>query len=202
MVRSQTDETPQISSETVALACRPQTTPPETITVAQDTDCLESSSSSTGMSPLVLEISLEQPAECHGTEMQVDVIQDEPQQQTQLQTPKQEAFPESFVRQEFAKDVTNIYARLQSLCRFEEQLFSTVNQTRAHNSALEKTNHILKRDYILKTEYEALKNEKDIEIAQLKADWQAERDSLAQQNALLGKRIELMKSALYGNIET
>lgn len=201
-IRSQTDEAPQVSKEDIALAYRPQTTPPETTIVAQHTGCLESSSNSTGMSPIVLDIPLEQPAECHGTEMQVDVAKDRKHQQTQLQAPKQEAFPESYIRQGFAKEVTDIYTKLQSLCRFEEQLFSTVNQTRAYNSAVEKTSHILKKDYdTIKTEFEAMKNEKDKEITQLKADWQAERDALVQENALLGKRIELMKSALYGNIE-
>lgn len=202
LVRSQTDEAPHVSKEAIALAYRPQTTPPETTIVSQDTGCLESSPNSTEMSPIVLDVPLEQPAECHGIDMQVDVAQDEKQQQPQLQAPKQEAFPESFIRRGFAKDVTDIYTKLQSLCRFEEQLFSTVNQTRADSSAIAKTSQILQKDYdIIKTEFEAMRNEKDKEIAQLKAGWQAERDSLVQENVLLGKRIELMKSALYGIIE-
>lgn len=147
MVRSQTDETAQVPKDAPVFACRPRTSPPESTSVAPDSDDPEPSSRSTGLSPIVLDISLEQPTECHATNMQVDVIQEEQQEQTQLQTPKLESFSETLIRQHFAKEVTDIYARLQSLCRFEEQLFAVASQTRACNAVLEKEYGIIKRDY-------------------------------------------------------
>jgi hypothetical protein len=150
------------------------------------------------MSTVLLNISLEQPAECPRSELQVAVLQDEPQQKTQLQTPKQVALLESSIRQEFAKEITNIYARLQSLCRFEEQLFSVASETRAHNSVLEKTNEIMKGDYdMMKKEIDAMKNEKDMEIAQLKESLKVEK----QTNAHLAKRFEMMKDVFEGKFE-
>lgn len=158
------------------------------------------------MSPIILDISLDRPTECPVTEMQV-VIQDEQQQQPQLQAPKQEVFPESLIMKELAKKATDMYAGLQSMCRFEEQLFSVTSQTRVQNSVREREYDIMKKDYdLMKKEIETMKIERDMEIAQLKETWQVERDSLVQRNdslvkrnAFMEKRFEIMKDFFEGN---
>ncbi|KAE8553343.1 hypothetical protein TMatcc_007219 [Talaromyces marneffei ATCC 18224] len=195
-LRSQTNASPQMPKNTTELASRPQTSPPETTTVGQDTGCAEPSTGSTGITPPLLDISLDRPVEHPGAELHV-IIQDNQQQQTQLQAPNQELFSEALIRQEFAKEVTSIYAKLQTLCQFEEQLFAAVSQGRAQNSVLEKEYDIMKRDYgTMKKEYDEMKNGKDIEIAQLKESWQAERDALMQKNTRLGKGLEKMQDVL------
>ena len=60
----------------------------------------------------------------------------------------------------------------------------------------------MKQDYdLLMKEINEMKAAKEAEIAQLSEKWQAERDSLVQEKALLGRRFGLMESALYGHIE-
>lgn len=155
------------------------------------------------MSPIVLDVSLEQPAECHGTEMQVDVIQDDPRQQTQPQALKQEEeFPEYYLRREAAKDSADMFAKVQSQLRRQEELFSRIDQLRAEKSILQEAYERMKQDYDLtKTENDKLKVEREVEIAQLKEQWQAEKDGLKRENAQWNKRFEVVKSAFDGKFE-
>jgi hypothetical protein len=139
--------------------------------------------------------------------MQV-VIQDEQQQQPQLQPPKQEVFPESLIMKEFAKKATDMYAGLQSMCRLNEQLFSVANQARVQHSVRERECDIMKENCnLMKKEIETMKIKRNMEIAQLKETWQAERDSLVQrndslveENAIMEKKFEIMKDVFEGNI--
>lgn len=191
-------EKPQIPKETAARLPSPQRTPPQTTIVAQDRSYSDPSSSSTGMSPIVLDVSQEQPGKCHGTEMQVDIMQDESQQQTQLTAPKQEEeFPEHYIRQEAAKDSVDMFAKLQRESRRQDKLISLISQLRVENSALQKKYDMMQQDYELtKKENDRLKVEREVEIAQLKEQWQAEKEALVQKNARLDKGLEKMRDVM------
>lgn len=188
------DKSPQIPKETAARLPSPQRTPPQTTIVAQDSGYSEPSSSSTCMSP-ILDVSQEQPGKCHGSEMQVDVMQDESQQ---LKAPKQEEeLSEHYLRQEVARDSADMFAGLQSHIRRQDKLISVITQLRAENSILQKKCDMMQQDYELtKEENDKLKVEKEVEIAQLKEQWEAEKESLVQKNARLDKGLEKMRDVM------